>query len=118
MHRLILRQALIVTCAALLLTLAAAPVLAQFFQVDRVRAGDTDSWSVRAPAGQTRVTVDGDGDTDLDCWVYDRYGNLLGEDTDSTDLCLIRFRNPSSGVLTIRITNLGEVYNRYELSVD
>lgn len=112
------RKTLILTCAALLLLAVAAPALAQFARSDRVLAFDTDTWRVWAPAGQTRVVVNGDGDTDLDCWVYDRYGNLLGSDTDATDLCVISFRNPNSGTLTIRIRNLGSVYNEYDLTVD
>jgi hypothetical protein len=112
------RKTLVLTCAALLVVAAAAPAFAQFFRTDRVLAFDTDTWRVWAPAGQTRVVVDGDGDTDLDCWVYDRFGTLLGRDTDDTDLCVIRFRNASAGELTIRIRNLGGVYNQYDLSVD
>jgi hypothetical protein len=112
------RTTFVAICTALLLTIAAAPAFAQFLRIDRVLAWDTDTWLVWTPAGQTLVVADGDGDTDLDCWVYDRFGNLLAQDTDSTDLCIMRFQKPSSGDLTIRVSNLGDVYNRYELSVD
>ena len=113
------RRSLVVACALLLAATAAAPVFAQqFYRTDRVLAFDTDIWRVWAGAGQRHVRVNGDGDTDLDCWVYDRFGNLLGSDTDATDLCIVRFHNPQAGDLTIRIRNLGDVYNAYELSVD
>ena len=112
------RRTLVLTSAALLFLAAAAPALAQFVRTDRVIAFDTDVWRVWAAAGQTRVVVNGDGDTDLDCWVYDPYGNLVGSDTDGTDLCIIGFRNPTAGNLTIRIRNLGGVYNQYNLTVD
>lgn len=105
------------TCALLLLVLA-APAFAQFYRVARVPAYDSHTWRVGAPAGFTSVIVDGDGDTDLDCWVYDRFGTLLGSDTDGTDLCIIAFNHRSSGVLEIVISNLGGVYNEYELSVE
>ena len=114
----IVRKAFVLACAALLVVGAAAPALAQYFRTGSVPAFATDTWRVWAPAGRTHVVVDGDGDTDLDCWVYDRFGTLLGRDTDGTDLCIINFRNPSSGNLTIRIQNLGSVYNVYELTVD
>ena len=114
----LVRRTLVLTCAALLIVGAAAPALAQYFGTGRVLAFATDSWRVWASRGQTQVVVNGDGDTDLDCWVYDRFGNLLGRDTDGTDLCIIDFRNPSSGNLTILIRNLGAVYNNYELTVD
>ena len=58
---------------------------AQFVRTSRVEANDTDRWTVRAPSGSSRVVVDGDGDTDLDCFVYDRNGRLLGKDDDYTD---------------------------------
>jgi hypothetical protein len=112
------RRITVLSGIALLLVTVATPAFAQFFRTDRVLAYDTDTWRVWAPSGQTRVTVSGDGDTDLDCWVYDRFGRLLGSDTDSTDLCIMQFRNPTGGDLTIRIQNLGDVYNQYDLAVD
>jgi hypothetical protein len=112
------RNTLVLTCTVLLLVAAAAPALARIVRTDRVERFSTDTWRVWSGVGQTRVMVNGDGDTDLDCWVYDRFGNLLGSDTDSSDLCIVDFHNPSSGNLTIRIENLGRVYNRYVLTVD
>jgi hypothetical protein len=113
----IVRTTAVLTCIALTM-IGATPAFAGFFRTERVLAYDTDTWRVWAPSGQTQVIVDGDGDTDLDCWVYDRFGNLLGSDTDTTDLCIIRFRNPSNGDLTIRVRNLGDVYNEYDLTVE
>jgi hypothetical protein len=95
-----------------------ASAFGEYSRSGRILAFDTDTWRVWTPAGQTRVMVNGDGDTDLDCWVYDRFGTLLGSDVDATDLCIVRFQNPSSGQLRIRIQNLGDVYNDYELTVD
>jgi hypothetical protein len=111
------RSISILTCAALLLA-GTAPAFADFFRASRVLAFATDTWRVWTPAGDTRVVVEGDGDTDLDCWVYDRFGRLLGQDVDGTDLCIVRFRNLSSGELTIRIRNLGDVYNDYQVRID
>jgi hypothetical protein len=112
-----LRSIFTLTCVVILFA-ATAPAFADFFRVGRVQAFATDTWRAWTPVGQTRVVVEGDGDTDLDCWVYDRFGRLLGQDVDGTDLCIVDFRNPSSGELTIRIRNLGGVYNNYELRID
>jgi hypothetical protein len=112
------RNTLVLTCTVLLFVAAAAPALARIVRTDRVERFSTDTWRVWAAAGETRVMVNGDGDTDLDCSVYDRFGNLLGSDTDDTDLCIVDFDNPTSGNLTIRIQNLGGVYNRYVLTVE
>jgi hypothetical protein len=89
--------------------------VAQFITRDRVLAFDTDVWTLWAPAGSSRVEVDGDGDTDLDCFVYDRFGRLLGYDDDLTDFCIVSFRQGTSGNVRLEIKNLGGVYNEYEL---
>ncbi|HJU41336.1 MAG TPA: hypothetical protein VJ691_00925 [Vicinamibacterales bacterium] len=112
-----LRPILVLTCAVMLLA-ATAPAFAGVFRTGRILAFATETWRIWTPAGDTRVVVDGDGDTDLDCWVYDRFGTLLGRDVDGTDLCIVRFHNQSSGELTIRIRNFGDVYNDYQLTID
>lgn len=61
------------------------------------------------------VFVTGDGDTDLDLYVYDEYGNLIAADTGYTDDCLVRFIPLTTGTFTIRVKNRGLVYNRYLL---
>jgi len=99
--------------------MAAGPAFAQvvFRQVSRVEAFDTDFWRVQA-GHSFRVVVAGDGDTDLDLYVYDAVtGQLLGSDDDDTDYCVVRGYS-SSGRLVIRITNRGSVWNRYILTVD
>ena len=63
----------------------------QFSQVSRVEAFDTDTWTIWASSGNRRVVVDGDGDTDLDCYVYDLTGRLLDKDDDGTDYCVLDF---------------------------
>jgi len=113
----IVRKTLVLTCAALLVTGAAAHAFTDFFLASSVLAFHTDTWRVWTSAGDHRVVVRGDGDTDLDCYVYDRFGNLLDADTDGTDFCVIDIYNPSSGNLTIRVLNLGSVYNEYTLRV-
>jgi hypothetical protein len=90
----------------------------QFSQVSRVEAFDTDTWTVWASAGNRRIVVDGDGDTDLDCYVYDQSGQLLAKDDDGTDYCILDFHRRRGGNVDVRIVNLGSVWNRYALSVD
>jgi hypothetical protein len=58
-----------------------------------------------------RIDVVGDGDTDLDCWVYDANGNLIDYDTDLTDWCVLEFVPQWTGSFTLKITNLGLVWN-------
>lgn len=59
------------------------------------------------------IYVEGDGDTDLDCAVYDENGNLIASDTDYTDSCLLEWQPRWTGPFTLAISNLGPVYNNY-----
>jgi len=81
-----------------------------------VRAHGTDQYRIRFRAGQTAiVTAIGDGDTDLDLYVYDENGNLIDSDTDYTDNCVCTFTPRWTGTFTIRVVNRGGVYNNYVL---
>jgi len=102
------------TAAILTLASIAFAGVTRFGSVD---AFDTDIWTFWATSS-SRVVVDGDGDTDLDCFVYDRFGMLLGSDTDATDYCIVDIYQRTSGNIRVRIENLGAVYNQYRISVD
>jgi hypothetical protein len=70
----------------------------------------------------TVVMVTGDGDTDLDVYVYDVWGNLIASDSDSTDFCQVTFipyqngavRNPCGqfGCRTQSLPHNGPLENR------
>jgi hypothetical protein len=86
--------------------------------LSRVGALCTDTWTSYASRGQmVRVLVNGDGDTDLDVYVY-QDGQLVGYDADDTDYCLVVFRAPRSGRFQVRVVNRGRVWNQYEISID
>lgn len=117
-----MRQTLIrkltVTVAALMLLAMATEAVAG--PLARLRAGNCHTWRIQVFAGTpVDITVDGDGDpnADLDLYVYDQWGNLVDVDDDLTDYCLGRFVPTRSGTITIRIVNVGTVYNDYELRV-
>jgi len=59
------------------------------------------------------VLVSGDGDTDLDLYVYDSNGNQIASDTDYSDDCYVRWVPAWTGRYTIRIVNRGPLYNRF-----
>lgn len=59
------------------------------------------------------VLLSGDGDTDLDLYVYDSNGNLIASDTDYSDDCYVRWVPAWTGRYTIRIVNRGPIYNRF-----
>lgn len=62
-----------------------------------------------------RIVVDGDGDTDLDVYVYDEGGNLIDSDTDGTDFCVCEWTPRWTGAFTIRVENLGLVWNQFSI---
>lgn len=57
------------------------------------------------------VCLVGDGDTDLDLYVYDEDDNLLASDVGPTDRCYVRFQPAKTALYRIKIVNLGGVYN-------
>lgn len=59
------------------------------------------------------VTVRGDGSTDLDCYAYDSYGNLVDSDTDETDYCVLRWWTPRRDVFTVRVVNHSTYESNY-----
>jgi hypothetical protein len=108
------RRALIAALAAL--ALAAAPAGAmtlRYLFTDQVDENDVNAHTIAATA---RVVVRGDGDTDLDCYLY-RNGRLVSSDTDETDICVLSTRG-QSGQFRLYVRNIGDVYNEYRVSAE
>ena len=61
------------------------------------------------------VFISGDGDTDLDMYVYDENGNLVGQDDDYSDDCYVSWYPKWTGTFIIKVVNRGKVYNNYYL---
>jgi hypothetical protein len=94
----------------------------------------SDHRTIWASAGDyVHIVVAGDGDTDLDLYVFDRNGRVMGSDEDGArfgvdsdevlefypaDLAEVIFRAPYTGTYRIKVVNLGSVYNRYLLAID
>jgi hypothetical protein len=87
--------------------------------VTTVKGGDTDTYTRHFRAGEVvTIGVRGDGDTDLDLYVVSPSHQPIAKDDDDTDVCLVRFRAPESGVYTILVVNCGSVSNAYTIAVD
>jgi hypothetical protein len=86
---------------------------------NRVEAFDTDVFLIPFRGCEEGwIRVDGDGDTDLDLFVYDACGRLIGKDDDSLDLCIVRFWVSRTQTLRVEVRNLGGVYNAYTLETN
>ncbi len=57
------------------------------------------------------ILFNGDNDTDLDYYVYDTSGNLLGYDTDATDYAYFSWYPPYTKQYVFKVVNRGSVYN-------
>src|ERR1044071_1370376 len=64
------------------------------------------------------VAVVGDGDTDLDLYVYDQYGNLIAYDDSRGDNCVVSWTPRFTGRFTIKVVNRGSVYNDYGIATN
>lgn len=81
---------------------------------ERVNANSTDVYQISFVANRrAEIVVVGDGDTDLDLYVYDSNGNLIESDTDYTDNCYVSWTPLWTGRFTVKVKNRGNVYNNY-----
>ncbi len=72
----------------------------------------------RMAAGETvRIELSGDGDTDLDMYVYSSDGVLIDKRESFSDSEVSYITANRAGTITIKVVNRGGVYNEYDLSV-
>jgi hypothetical protein len=79
-----------------------------------VNARGTDQYTIAFTAGRlAEILVSGDGDTDLDLYVYDSNNNLIASSEDYSDDCYVSWVPRWTGNFIIKIVNRGSVFNRY-----
>ena len=81
---------------------------------DTVNGNSTDNYQINFIANYlAEIAVSGDGDTDLDLYVYDSNGNLIVSDTDYSDDCYVSWVPAWTGRFIVKVVNRGPIYNRY-----
>jgi hypothetical protein len=96
----------------------ASPVDGRKFDIEVVNAYSSVTYTEYFSAGElTTVYVSGDGDTDLDLFIYDENGVLVDSDTAFGDECVATVVPNWTGRFTIEVRNLGSVYNQYTLNI-
>jgi hypothetical protein len=107
-----IRKATVAVAAVAILATSTVAMAQGSFR--RIFGGQTQTFTAYVVAGvPAAVTIRGDGDTDLDLYVYNRFGQLVAVDDDGTDHCIVRWVPASTGMVTIRLVNLGGVFNDY-----
>ena len=81
-----------------------------------VNGNSTHTYQISFTAGfLAEIAVSGDGDTDLDLYVYDSNGNYITGDESYSDDCYVRWRPAWTGRFIVKVVNRGPLYNRYVL---
>ncbi|MFO0864693.1 MAG: serine protease [Gemmataceae bacterium] len=94
--------------------------VAPFAYFRRLAANGTDEakFEYQANKGKARITVRGDGDTDLAVEILDPQGNVVARGADKTDYYELVFEPNINGPYTVRVRNAGNIWNGYVLSTD
>lgn len=98
---------------------------AQFVEVGRsyvdarVEAYSSNTYTIRLERGQwVEIWGHGDGDTDLDLFVYEPGGRQVAADEGYDDSMSVGFEARRSGTYRIQVKNLGDVWNAFNLTVE
>jgi hypothetical protein len=86
------------------------------YQLDRVSAYGTVTYSLPLRGNEyVEILCFGDGDTDLDLYLYNPNGTLNACDESYSDQCRLYGTTGTSGVYTLVVRNRGKVYNQFEI---
>lgn len=105
------------TFARMIPTVAAASPCGSCSNDHTVLARDYNFHRVFLNRGHAHIYLSGDGDTDLDMYVYDSDGDEVGRRVGRTDDESMGINIYRSGWFTIKVVNIGNVYNNYRLWV-
>lgn len=94
--------------------------VANTFQI-RAEANSDERYTLRFCTAAVRVQAAGDGDTDLDYWIYDKYGTEVHASVQNSDTTVATLRpngTPTDCVdYQLRIVNLGNVWNMASITL-
>lgn len=124
-HATCLRRAIAASILGIMsLTIFAAPTQAgaeggPIIKRDRVSAWSERQYTLRCePDSWTTLAMAGDGDTDLDLFIYDAAGNLVASDIGLTDQAVLRWFSSGRQTFRVVVKNHGRVYNDFALASD
>ncbi len=87
-----------------------------YYLLRSVNRKSTNEYIVGFRANElAEVAISGDGDTDLDLFVFDTNGNLIASDNNYSDQCYVSWVPRFTGEYIIVVKNYGPVYNDFYL---
>ena len=87
--------------------------------VDTVRPRAYDDFVISFYAGEVaRVAVVGDGNTDVDLFVFDQNGHEIARDDDRSAECVVQFTPRWTGPFRVRVVNNGYTASNYILATN
>jgi hypothetical protein len=87
--------------------------------INVVNARSSVTYRLPFQAGRpATVAISGDGSTDLDLYVYDENGNLIGYDENYSDDGTVRWTPRWTGSFIIEVRNQGRNWNRFVIATD
>lgn len=89
-----------------------------FEHAERIWAYSSDIYELVVGRDEEVILiVTGDGDTDLDLFVYDSRESLVDFDARDCDRCVAHWVTDQAAVYRVEVHNLGGVFNDYRISV-
>jgi hypothetical protein len=86
---------------------------------DRVDAYSVNTYYIEFYGGEyAEVAIVGDGDTDLDLFIYDENGNFIGSGETYSDVEVVGFNPRWTGTFRVEVHNFGDVYNEFGLGTN
>lgn len=85
--------------------------------VGRVKVNTVDVYkNLKYEGGEEAIIgVVGDGESDIDCYLYDEGDHLITSDTDRSHICALKWTPKWTGKFTLRIKNMGSQASTYVL---
>ena len=84
------------------------------YAITNVNGAFTDVYDITFTGGEAaEIAIGGDGDTDLDLYVYDEFNNYVASDTASTDNAYVTWTPRWTGKFRVEVRNEGGVHNQY-----
>lgn len=105
----------LILLATLIPSIALAdPTMGPATHRDVVSPGEVDQHYIYLNGRETtRFVVQGDGDGDIDCFIFDDNDRLVARDSDQFDNCLIDVTPRYTAQFSIKVVNNGRIASAY-----